>query len=57
MKFIHTMKTLHAELDRLYGAIDGLTPKQIDKSTAYRKILEVKAAIKLVEGYDFKLKE
>jgi len=57
MKFIHSLKTLHAELDRLYDAIEGLTPKQIDKSVAYKKILEVKAALKLIEGFDFKLKE
>lgn len=57
MKFIYSMKTLYAELGRLYGVLDGLTSAQLKRSSAYRKVLEIKAAIKLLEGYDFKLKE
>jgi len=57
MKFIYSMKTLHAELVRLYGVLDGLTSTQLAKSGTYKKVLELKAAIRLLEGYDFNLKE
>lgn len=55
MKFIYSLKTLHTELERLYSIAGEFTPEQFEKTNVYRRILEVRAAIRLLEGYNFKL--
>ena len=56
MRFNHSIKTLHQEIDRLYGQGSELPSELFEKSRLYGKILELKAAIGLLEGYVFKEK-
>ena len=55
-KFNHSIRTLHKEIDRLYGIGEELPAKLFEKSELYKKILEMKAAIGLLDGYVFKEK-
>lgn len=55
IKFNHSAQTLYKEIDRLYAIKDILTDEEFEKSSVYDKILELKAAVKLLDGYVFKL--
>lgn len=57
MKFNYTIKTLLIETERLYGAGEEFPQDMFEKTVAYKRILELRAAIRLLENYDFKLKE
>jgi len=57
MKFHHSLSILNGELSDLWDIGREFPSDLFEKSSIYKKICEVKAAIKLLEGYDFKLKE
>jgi hypothetical protein len=56
MKFIRSIKILTEELSRLYDAIEGLPPDIAEDTIAKKKMLEIKAAIGILEKYDFEIK-
>ena len=56
-KFNHSMKTLHKEIDRLYGIGEELPAELFERSDLYAKILEMKAALGLLDGYVYKVRE
>jgi len=55
LKFNHSAQTLYKEIERLYELKEYMTPEEFEKSSVYDKILELKAAAKLLDGYVFKL--
>jgi len=57
MKFHHSLSILNKELSDLWNMGKEFPSDLFEKSNIYKKIGEVKAAIRLLEGYDFKLKE
>jgi hypothetical protein len=56
MKFIRSIKILTEELSRLYDVIEGLPPDIAEDTIAKKKMLEIKAAIGILEKYDFEIK-
>ena len=54
-KFNHSAQTLYKEIERLYELKEYMTAEEFEKSSVYDKILELKAAAKLLDGYVFKL--
>ena len=57
-KFNHTIATLNREIARLYEQGDQLVEVGLfERSVLYEKVLELRAAIRLLEGYVFKESE
>lgn len=57
MKFHNSLSILNKELADLWEMGKEFPSDSFAKSNLCKKISEIKAAIKLLEGYDFKIKE
>lgn len=56
MKFSYSLKALHSELEKLWALGEGIPSDVFEGSRIYQRILEVKGAIRLLEGHDFEVK-